>query len=123
MMGNNNLNTTNITTFPGHGPAHRVLTSRTATPEQVRAARDLLWAEPGDDPQTRRLTDEEITAIRPETYRAIPINTPHLTPDVGIVLHGNVALWLALIGFVVGLAGYGAVRLGGDVMRLTLGWW
>ena len=52
-MGNNRLNTTetNITTFPGHGPAHRVLTSRTATSEQVRAARDLLWAEPGDEPQ------------------------------------------------------------------------
>ena len=73
-------------------------------------ADDLLWAEPG----TRILTDAELATIIPPR----PVYPP---PDVGAVWRGDLALMLVAFGFTLGLAFYGAVKLGGEVVHMILG--
>ena len=106
----------------------RVMQSKTATEEQRHAAsaklgltypQDLLWARAGvtGDGSQKAVTEFLSDYMRPKPVPVTDFAPRYPDPDVGKQYPGPVFL-VAII--VIGLAFYGAERLGGDAMRLAL---
>lgn len=108
--------------FPGSAPAIRAcqdpktqqwIKDIASTMTGDVAPEDLTMAEPGTPAKTRLLTPDELDKIMP--VRDYAPSRPE--PDVGKVFNGPVILiWIV----VVGLALYGAERLGGDAVWLAM---
>jgi hypothetical protein len=101
---------------PGHGAARRAMQDP-KTPPAIRAVcADMLNEAPVE---TRKLTLDELSEVivpRPAQFRCDPVGLGDDEQRGGVI----VVMCLALF-FTFSLAMYGAVRLGGDVVRMALG--
>lgn len=96
----------------GHDPTLRALSGNTATVKHPNAAPQIIAEAQANCDNCRVLTPLELATIYPAFQ---PIAGPDVSPTFPN------PMTLVALCFALPLAFYGAVKLGGDAMRLMLG--